>query len=116
MPHIIHAIPLVSKAPCPTFWRFGRLPLYCPARNVGKRSEFHQKGSIQMTEIKATNITWHEGHVSREDRQKMLKQKGTTIWFTGLSGSGKSTIAFTVEHALLQRGNLAYTLDGDNIR
>jgi adenylylsulfate kinase len=46
----------------------------------------------------------------------MLKQKGATIWFTGLSGSGKSTIAFTVEHALVQRGHLAYTLDGDNIR
>ncbi len=69
-----------------------------------------------MTEIKATNITWHEGHVSREDRQKLLEQKGATIWFTGLSGSGKSTIAFTVEHALVQRGHLAYTLDGDNIR
>ncbi len=69
-----------------------------------------------MTDIKATNITWHEGHVSREDRQKLLKQKGATIWFTGLSGSGKSTIAFTVEHALVQAGHLAYTLDGDNIR
>lgn len=69
-----------------------------------------------MTEIKATNITWHEGHVTREDRQKLLSQKGATIWFTGLSGSGKSTIAFTVEHALVQRGHLAYTLDGDNIR
>jgi adenylylsulfate kinase len=69
-----------------------------------------------MTEIKATNITWHEGHVGREDRQKLLKQKGATIWFTGLSGSGKSTIAFTVEHALVERGHLAYVLDGDNIR
>jgi adenylylsulfate kinase len=69
-----------------------------------------------MTEIKATNITWHEGHVGREDRQKLLKQKGATIWFTGLSGSGKSTIAFTVEHALVEAGHLAYVLDGDNIR
>jgi adenylylsulfate kinase len=69
-----------------------------------------------MTEIRATNITWHEGHVSREDRQKLLAQKGATIWFTGLSGSGKSTIAFTVEHALIERGHLAYVLDGDNIR
>jgi adenylylsulfate kinase len=69
-----------------------------------------------MTEIKATNITWHEGHVGREDREKMLEQKGATIWFTGLSGSGKSTIAYTVEHALIQRGHLAYVLDGDNIR
>jgi adenylylsulfate kinase len=69
-----------------------------------------------MTEIKATNITWHEGHVNREDRQKLLGQKGVTIWFTGLSGCGKSTIAFTVEHALVERGRLAYVLDGDNIR
>ena len=69
-----------------------------------------------MTEIKATNITWHEGHVTREDREKLLKQRGATVWFTGLSGCGKSTIAFTVEHALIQRGHLAYTLDGDNIR
>jgi adenylylsulfate kinase len=69
-----------------------------------------------MTEIKATNITWHEGHVTREERNTLLKQKGCTIWFTGLSGSGKSTIAYTLEHALVQRGHLAYVLDGDNIR
>src|SRR5438270_12437494 len=69
-----------------------------------------------MAEIKATNITWHEGHVTREERGTLLKQKGVTIWFTGLSGSGKSTIAFTLEHALVQRGHLAYVLDGDNIR
>ena len=69
-----------------------------------------------MTEIKATNITWHEGHVTREERAQLLGQKGATLWFTGLSGSGKSTIAFTLEHALVQRGRLAYVLDGDNIR
>jgi len=69
-----------------------------------------------MSEIKATNITWHEGHVTRDERSALLEQKGATIWFTGLSGSGKSTIAFTLEHALLQRGHLAYVLDGDNIR
>ena len=69
-----------------------------------------------MTKVRATNITWHEGHVQRDDREKMLEQKGVTIWFTGLSGSGKSTIAFTVEHALVERGHLAYVLDGDNVR
>jgi adenylylsulfate kinase len=69
-----------------------------------------------MTEIKATNITWHEGHVSREEREQLLKQKGATLWFTGLSGSGKSTLAYTLEHALVQRGRLAYVLDGDNVR
>src|SRR6476619_3806480 len=69
-----------------------------------------------MTTTKATNITWHEGHVSRQERESLLKQRGATIWFTGLSASGKSTIAFTLEHALVQQGRLAYVLDGDNIR
>lgn len=69
-----------------------------------------------MAEVKATNITWHEGHVTREERATLLKQKGATLWFTGLSGSGKSTFAFTLEHALVQQGRLAYVLDGDNIR
>jgi adenylylsulfate kinase len=69
-----------------------------------------------MAEVKATNVTWHEGHVTRAERATLLKQKGATLWFTGLSGSGKSTIAFTLEHALVQRGRLAYVLDGDNIR
>ena len=69
-----------------------------------------------MTEVRATNITWHEGHVKREDRENLLGQKGATIWFTGLSGSGKSTIAFTLEHALVERGHLTYVLDGDNVR
>jgi adenylylsulfate kinase len=69
-----------------------------------------------MTDVKATNITWHEGHVGRAERQALLGQKGATLWFTGLSASGKSTFAFTLEHALVQRGRLAYVLDGDNIR
>src|SRR3982750_2843764 len=67
-------------------------------------------------EIKATNVTWHEGHATREERAALLKQKGCTLWFTGLSGSGKSTLAFTLEHALVQAGRLAYVLDGDNVR
>jgi len=69
-----------------------------------------------VTKIKATNITWHEGHVNREEREKLLSQKGALIWTTGLRGSGKSTIAYTLEHALVQRGHLCYVLDGDNIR
>jgi adenylylsulfate kinase len=69
-----------------------------------------------MTEVRATNITWHEGHVTRDERAALLKQKGATLWFTGLSGSGKSTTAFTLEHALVSQGRLAYVLDGDNIR
>lgn len=69
-----------------------------------------------MAEQKATNVYWHEGEVSREDRGRLLKQKGATLWFTGLSGSGKSTVAVALEHKLTQSGHLTYRLDGDNIR
>ena len=69
-----------------------------------------------MTERKATNITWHEGDVTREERWKSLGQRGATIWMTGLSGSGKSTIAVALERMLLARGKHAYRLDGDNVR
>jgi adenylylsulfate kinase len=65
---------------------------------------------------KATNITWHEGHVSRQDRERLLAQRGVTVWLTGLSGSGKSTIAVAAEKALVERGRHAYVLDGDNVR
>ena len=69
-----------------------------------------------MVEQKATNVHWHEGEVSRDDRYRMLGHKGATVWFTGLSGSGKSTIAVMLEKALIARGKLCYRLDGDNIR
>ncbi len=69
-----------------------------------------------MTKQIATNITWHEGTVTRQERHENLKQRGATIWLTGLSGSGKSTIAVAVEQVLLQQGKTAYVLDGDNIR
>jgi adenylylsulfate kinase len=69
-----------------------------------------------MAEQKATNVYWHEGDVTREDRQKLLKHKGASLWFTGLSGSGKSTVAVALEQALFAQGKLVYRLDGDNIR
>jgi len=69
-----------------------------------------------VSESKSTNITWHDGQVSRDDRQKLLGQRGCTLWLTGLSGSGKSTIAVAAEKALAERGRLTYILDGDNIR
>jgi len=69
-----------------------------------------------MTEVKATNVHWHDGEVSREDRNALLNQKGATLWFTGLSGSGKSTVAVALEKALMEKGHLCYRLDGDNIR
>ena len=69
-----------------------------------------------MTEQKATNVHWHQGDITGEDRNNLLGQKGATLWFTGLSGSGKSTIAVALEKALFQRGKLTYRLDGDNVR
>jgi len=69
-----------------------------------------------MTEQKATNVHWHDGEISRADRNRLMKQKGATLWFTGLSGSGKSTVAVALEEALFERGHLCYRLDGDNIR
>ena len=62
------------------------------------------------------NLTWHDGEVSRADRTEMFGQSGATLWFTGLSGSGKSTIAVALEAELHRRGKLSYRLDGDNIR
>lgn len=69
-----------------------------------------------MTTRKATNITWHDANVNRKEREKLLEQKGIVLWFTGLSGSGKSTIAHAVENRLYAMGRLTYVLDGDNIR
>jgi adenylylsulfate kinase len=64
----------------------------------------------------ATNIKWHETMVSRADKERLLGQKGCVLWFTGLSGSGKSTVACTLEHALNSRGRMTALLDGDNVR
>ena len=64
----------------------------------------------------ATNVHWHAGAVTREDRWGKLGQKGVVVWLTGLSGAGKSTIAYAVERDLLDRGVVAYILDGDNLR
>jgi adenylyl-sulfate kinase len=64
----------------------------------------------------ATDIRWHRGNVEREARWRALGQHGATIWFTGLSGSGKSTIAAAVEEQLIAERRWAYRLDGDNLR
>jgi adenylylsulfate kinase len=69
-----------------------------------------------MSEIKPTQVFYHEGTVTSGERAALLKQTGATLWFTGLSGSGKSTLAVALEQVLIQRGHAAYVLDGDNIR
>lgn len=71
---------------------------------------------VPAAQSKGTNLHWHDGNVSREERAKLLKSTGATLWFTGLSASGKSTIACALEQVLVQRGIHCYRLDGDNIR
>ncbi|MEQ1440405.1 adenylyl-sulfate kinase [Fontimonas sp. SYSU GA230001] len=66
--------------------------------------------------VKATNVVWHAHHVSRAERAAQKKQKPCVIWFTGLSGAGKSTIANALEGELFRLGFHSYLLDGDNIR
>ncbi|CAB4284100.1 unnamed protein product [Prunus armeniaca] len=63
-----------------------------------------------------TNIVWHKSPVEKRDRQHLLQQKGCAIWITGLSGSGKSTVACALSQGLHIRGKLTYILDGDNVR
>ncbi|KAG7539925.1 P-loop containing nucleoside triphosphate hydrolase [Arabidopsis thaliana x Arabidopsis arenosa] len=74
-----------------------------------------KEGRINGKE-KAENIVWHESSICRCDRQQLLQQKGCVVWITGLSGSGKSTVACALSKALFEKGKLTYTLDGDNVR
>lgn len=69
-----------------------------------------------MAQQVATNVTWHEHKVSKADRAKNNGHKGALLWFTGLSGAGKSTVANTVDHLLHEMGKHTMVLDGDNIR
>jgi len=69
-----------------------------------------------MSEPKSTNIHWHEGNVTRDERWESLGVKGVTLWFTGLSASGKSTIASALEQVLAKKKIFTYRLDGDNVR
>jgi adenylylsulfate kinase len=66
--------------------------------------------------MKDNNIVWHSYRVTKQDREKIKHQKACVLWFTGLSGSGKSTIANEVENELFKMGYHTYLLDGDNIR
>ncbi len=69
-----------------------------------------------MSEPKSTNITWHGANVTQAEREQVLGQKGCVVWFTGLSGSGKSTVARRAEQLILERGTNTFVLDGDNLR
>ena len=63
-----------------------------------------------------SNLTWHSNNLSRKERHESLGYTGATIWFTGLSGSGKSSIASATEKLLVTSGRPSYLLDGDNLR
>ncbi|MTI65583.1 MAG: adenylyl-sulfate kinase [Firmicutes bacterium] len=71
---------------------------------------------MKFNKEKSKNIVWHEGKITYSDRCQNLGQEGLVIWFTGLSGSGKSTIAVEVEKELIKKGKAVYRLDGDNVR
>lgn len=66
--------------------------------------------------MKSSNVKWQEHFIGQKEREALLKQKGVCLWFTGLSGSGKSTVTSAVEKKLFDKGYLSYILDGDNIR
>ncbi|PON74818.1 Adenylyl-sulfate kinase [Parasponia andersonii] len=80
------------------------------AGNLGKNQ------SLLSSIGNSTNIKWHECSVNKVERQKLLKQKGCVIWITGLSASGKSSVACALSQILHRRGKLSYILDGDNVR
>lgn len=73
-------------------------------------------GGMIESKVKAQNIFWQKRKISREDREKLLNQKGMVIWLTGMSGAGKSTISMELEKRLMAKGKIAYVLDGDNMR
>jgi bifunctional enzyme CysN/CysC len=82
---------------------------------IGRRYAFETNGA-SSSHAKSRNIHRQSGQVGLEDRMLLLRQKPTTLWLTGLSGSGKSTIAYALEKTLLELGKACYVLDGDNIR
>ncbi|MFZ0389862.1 MAG: adenylyl-sulfate kinase [Calditrichia bacterium] len=69
-----------------------------------------------MTQPKSQNIFWHHGDIKKEDRERQNGHRGVCLWFTGLSGSGKSTVAQEAASLLFEQGVRTYVLDGDNIR
>lgn len=78
-----------------------------------ERAETHQSRNGQVV---SSNITWSEGKVTPDERVRLVRHEAATIWLTGLSGSGKSTIAYELEKRLIAHGHIAYALDGDNMR
>jgi len=83
---------------------------------VGADSVDAMEKEVKMGKPKSDYVTWQDATVGKSDRERLIGQKGVTLWFTGLSCSGKSTLANEVQKRLFERGHLSYVLDGDNIR
>lgn len=85
--------------------------------STGDCGGFSGKNAVHVSTVgNSSNIVWHKCSVEKSDRQELLDQRGCVIWITGLSGSGKSTVACALSRALHARGKLTYILDGDNCR
>ena len=83
---------------------------------MGKRDKLTDENKTNTENTKPETVVWHSHKVKREEREKIKNQKGCALWFTVLSGSGKSTIANEVEYLLNKGGYHTYLLDGDNLR
>ncbi len=87
-----------------------------PAHGLSYDAPRAERGGPMSSEPKSQNITWSHSQVTAEQRRALTGHGAVTVWFTGLSGSGKSTVATSVERQLVEHGRHAYVLDGDNIR
>lgn len=95
--------------------RLKKLDTEAEAVENEKKAAEDQDGKKNLQD-KEKNISWHGGKIDKASREEILGQKGMVVWFTGLSGSGKSTIAVEVEKMLFNKGYSIYRLDGDNMR
>ncbi|ESQ31245.1 hypothetical protein EUTSA_v10004693mg [Eutrema salsugineum] len=93
-----------------------RLSFFRPIMATDESISSDCAGETQLINGKQNNIVWHNCPITKSDRQQLIKQKGCVIWITGLSGSGKSSLACALSRALYNRGKLSYILDGDNVR
>ncbi|KFK28437.1 hypothetical protein AALP_AA8G514500 [Arabis alpina] len=91
-------------------------PIMATDESISSRSSDSSGETQQIINGKQENIVWHNCSITKSDREELINQKGCVIWITGLSGSGKSSLACALSRALHNRGKLSYVLDGDNVR
>lgn len=86
------------------------------AATIVNRNDYDEELKTERAQSAERAIVWHSGQVKPDERTSLMRQRPATLWLTGLSGSGKSTISFALERRLMDLGHAAYVLDGDNIR